>query len=136
MERRSKNRHDLQLVCHIGETKVLSATPEQGSRALEAMTAKGAVEATTENMSRDGMLMRWLDGVPLPEIGTILTVEVDLPGGEDFGPPRDALPDHGGPYYRTARCAARRGPPDRPGSFQPSGEAKEVRSRIDAPGDG
>ncbi len=86
MERRSKNRHDLQLVCHIGETKVLSATPEQGSRALEAMTAKGAVEATTENMSRDGMLMRWLDGVPLPEIGTILTVEVDLPGGEDFGP--------------------------------------------------
>lgn len=86
MERRNKNRHDLQLVCHIGDAKVLSATAEPGSKALAAMTSKGAVEATTENMSRDGMLMRWLDGIPLPEIGTILTVDVDLLGGADFGP--------------------------------------------------
>jgi len=70
MDRRTKDRHELQLVCHIGAAKILSAP----------------IDGVTENMSRDGMLMRWLENVPLPAIGSALTVEVDLPEGPDFGP--------------------------------------------------
>lgn len=36
-------------------------------------------------MSRDGILLRWLDAVPLPELGSPLTVEVALPGSSEFG---------------------------------------------------
>ncbi len=70
MDRRTKERHELQLVCRYSADAVLSAT----------------YEGVTENMSRDGILMRWLEEVPLPEPGNTLTVEIDLPGGEDFGP--------------------------------------------------
>ena len=69
MERRSKTRHDLQLICHIGTGKVLS-------RPLAAVTS---------NVSRDGLLMRWLPAVPLPKIGFRLTVEVELPNSDGFG---------------------------------------------------
>jgi hypothetical protein len=69
MDRRNKDRHNLQLVC-----------------LAKAGTAQSApLEGLTENMSRDGILMRWLDSVPLPEIGSSLNVEVALPASE-FGP--------------------------------------------------
>ena len=51
------------------------------------------VESLTENMSRDGMLMHWLENVPLPELGASLIVEIDLPSGPQFGP-------------RVMKCAA------------------------------
>lgn len=70
MDRRDKERHELQLVCRFGAARVLSA-PYQG---------------VTENVSRAGILMHWLEAVPLPEPGDSLNVEVDLPGGADFGP--------------------------------------------------
>lgn len=70
MDRRTKERHELQLICRYSADEVRSAP----------------YEGMTENMSRDGILMRWLQNVPLPEPGDSLTVEVDLPGGEDFGP--------------------------------------------------
>lgn len=34
-------------------------------------------------MSRDGILMRWLDSVPLPDIGAHLVVEIQLPLSSD-----------------------------------------------------
>jgi hypothetical protein len=69
MDRRNKDRHNLQLVC-----------------LAQAGTAHSApLEGMTENMSRDGILLRWLDSVPLPEIGAALSVEVELPSSE-FGP--------------------------------------------------
>src|SRR5438067_3251466 len=69
MDRRNKDRHNLQLVCV--------------ANAGTAYTAP--FEGVTENMSRDGMLLRWLHSVPLPEIGSVLKVEVELPVSE-FGP--------------------------------------------------
>jgi hypothetical protein len=38
----------------------------------------------TENMSRDGMLLRWDDGARLPRVGEMLIVEVELPEQEGF----------------------------------------------------
>lgn len=70
MDRRTKQRIDLQLLCRLG-TDAIRSTP---------------LEGITENISRDGILMRWLDAVPLPAIGTSLTVEFSLPESEDFGP--------------------------------------------------
>ena len=43
------------------------------------------VEGTTENISRDGILMRWHEGVLLPDVGSGLTVEFTLPESEGFG---------------------------------------------------
>jgi hypothetical protein len=70
MDRRVKERHELQLVCRFGTASILSAP----------------YEGVTQNVSRDGILMHWLHGVPLPEPGDSLNVEVDLPSGSDFGP--------------------------------------------------
>ena len=42
---------------------------------------------------RIAVLMRWLDEVPLPELGSALLVEVDLPASGQFGP-------------RVMKCAA------------------------------
>jgi hypothetical protein len=69
MDRRTKQRVDLQLICSLGERAVRS-TPFQ---------------SVTENISRDGILMRWLDAVPLPAVGSGLTVEFALPESEGFG---------------------------------------------------
>ena len=70
MDRRTKQRIDLQLLCRLG-TGAIRSTP---------------LEGITENISRNGILMRWLDAVPLPEVGAELTVEFSLPESEDFGP--------------------------------------------------
>jgi hypothetical protein len=69
MDRRNKDRHNLQLVC-LAKAGTAHSTSH---------------EVVTENMSRDGILMRWLDSVPVPELGSLLNVEVALPAS-DFGP--------------------------------------------------
>jgi hypothetical protein len=70
MDRRTKARLDLQLLCRIGADKILSAP----------------LEGLTENVSRDGMLMRWAEPFPLPEIGCSLTVDVQLPANSVHAP--------------------------------------------------
>lgn len=69
MDRRTKQRIDLQLLCRLSMSAVLS-TP---------------LHAITENISRDGILMRWLDAEPLPTVGSSLTVEFGLPENGGFG---------------------------------------------------
>ena len=70
MDRRTKSRLDVQLSCYVAAGK-LQATPVRGF---------------TENVSRTGMLMRWMDGHPLPKVGSKLTLEVQLPENSEFGP--------------------------------------------------
>jgi c-di-GMP-binding flagellar brake protein YcgR len=60
---------DVQLTCYIGAGKV-QATP---------------MRALTENVSRSGMLMRWMKGVPLPPVERKLTIDVELPENSEFG---------------------------------------------------
>jgi c-di-GMP-binding flagellar brake protein YcgR len=78
MDRRTKTRIDLQLLCRIGADRLVSAP----------------LEGVTENVSRDGMLMRWADPFPLPEVGCRLTVDVQLPVNSGSAP-------------RLMRCVAR-----------------------------
>lgn len=60
---------DVQLTCYIGAGKV----------AAEPM------RALTENVSRTGMLMRWMDGVTLPSVDENLTLDIQLPENSEFG---------------------------------------------------
>jgi hypothetical protein len=72
MNRREDPRMEISLRCHI-------ASPSFGQR--------GAMR--TENLSRSGVLIAWRgeDGpLPLPAVGQILTVEVELPSTHGFGP--------------------------------------------------
>ena len=39
-----------------------------------------------ENVSRTGMLMRWMAGVPLPVLDGKLILDLELPENSDFGP--------------------------------------------------
>ena len=75
MNRRTKERLDLRLVCRIGPDKVLSTlgVPAQSL-------------GLTQNLSRSGLLMRWLDTVSLPHVGSGLTVDIELPADASFGP--------------------------------------------------
>jgi hypothetical protein len=81
MNRRSKERLDLQLVCRVGPSGKLSTPPFRPEVLM------------SENFSRGGALVRWLPTIPLPPIGCRLTVDVELP----------ALP---GAHPRAMRCAA------------------------------
>jgi len=69
MDRRGKERLDVQLTCFVGAGKVQAAP----------------IRALTENVSRTGMLMRWVKGVPLPPVSQKLTIDVDLPENSEFG---------------------------------------------------
>lgn len=70
MDRRTKTRIDVQLTCYVGAGRI-----------------KGAPMRTfTENVSRTGMLMRWMDGVPLPKLDRKLVLDVALPENSEFGP--------------------------------------------------
>jgi hypothetical protein len=40
----------------------------------------GSASALTENFSRSGILVQWLNETPLPEVGRRLTLDVHLPG--------------------------------------------------------
>jgi c-di-GMP-binding flagellar brake protein YcgR len=70
MDRRIESRLDLQLTCYVGTEKV-QAEP---------------LHALTENISRSGLLMRWMEGAPLPEIDKKLLLDVRLPENSEFGP--------------------------------------------------
>jgi c-di-GMP-binding flagellar brake protein YcgR len=70
MDRRIKSRIDVQLTCYVGAGTV-QAEP---------------VRAFTENVSRTGILMRWVEGVPFPEIEKKLTLDLKLPENSEFGP--------------------------------------------------
>ena len=43
------------------------------------------VQAFTENVSRTGILMRWLNDVPLPGIDSRLILDIVLPEKSEFG---------------------------------------------------
>ena len=70
MDRRTKERMDVQLTCYVGAGRV-QATP---------------IKALTENVSRTGILMRWMKDVPLPPLEGKLILDVQLPENSDFGP--------------------------------------------------
>lgn len=70
MDRRTKSRMDVQLTCYVGAGKV-KAKP---------------MRAFTENVSRTGMLMRWVEGIPLPNIDRKLILDLQLPENSEFGP--------------------------------------------------
>ena len=70
MDRRTKSRIDVQLTCYVGAGRI-----------------KGEPMRTlTENISRTGVLMRWMDGVPLPKIDRKLVLDLELPENSEFGP--------------------------------------------------
>lgn len=70
MDRRTKSRIDVQLTCYVGAGRV-----------------KGEPMRTlTQNVSRTGMLMRWMEGVPLPKIDKKLVLDLELPENSEFGP--------------------------------------------------
>ena len=70
MDRRTKSRIDVQLRCYVGAGKVQAAP----------------MRAFTENVSRTGMLMRWMEGVPLPQVAGNLILDIELPENSEFGP--------------------------------------------------
>ena len=61
---------DVRLTCYVGSGKVHAAP----------------MRALTENVSRSGMLMRWMQGVPLPAVDGKLTLDIELPENSEFGP--------------------------------------------------
>jgi len=68
MNRRSSTRVAVRLVCNIVWPQVSERGP-----------------MLTENMSRDGMLLRWEEnGGRLPNLGEMLIIEVELPEQEGF----------------------------------------------------
>jgi c-di-GMP-binding flagellar brake protein YcgR len=70
INRRESPRIEIKLRCHV-------TSP--------ALWARG--DMTTENISRSGLLMVWrgTGTLPLPSLGQILTVEVELPANHGFG---------------------------------------------------
>jgi c-di-GMP-binding flagellar brake protein YcgR len=71
INRRESPRIEIKLRCHV-------TSP--------ALWVRSAI--STENISRSGMLLCWrADGgpLPIPEIGQIVTVEVELPANHGFG---------------------------------------------------
>jgi hypothetical protein len=68
MNRRTSTRIGVRLACHVFWL-------EGGERSA----------MPTENISRDGMLLRWEDpGARLPQVGEMLIVEVELPEQQGF----------------------------------------------------
>lgn len=70
MDRRTKPRVDLRLCCRI---------------VGRSLTSENSGE-TTENISRNGLLLRWTRPSPAPETGSALRVEVELPSDGVFAP--------------------------------------------------
>jgi hypothetical protein len=70
MNRRSSTRVAVRLVCRV-------VWPQGGEHSA----------LLTENISREGMLLRWEEGaVRLPNAGDMLIIEVELPEQEGFEP--------------------------------------------------
>jgi c-di-GMP-binding flagellar brake protein YcgR len=70
MDRRKKSRVDVELTCYVRAGKIKG----QPLRTL------------TENVSRTGMLMRWMPDVPLPAVEKKLILDIALPENSEFGP--------------------------------------------------
>jgi hypothetical protein len=70
IDRRAKSRVDLCLSCRI-----------EGEAGTSDNSGK-----TTENISRDGLLLRWTRQTPAPPPGAALRVEVELPSDGAFAP--------------------------------------------------
>lgn len=70
MDRRTKSRVDLRLNCRIEGLSLLSENSGE----------------TTENISRNGLLLRWTRQTPAPRAGSTLRVEVELPSDGGFAP--------------------------------------------------
>jgi hypothetical protein len=69
-DRRSKSRIDLRLSCRV----------------VGGCTASDNSGETTENISRNGLLLRWTRPTPAPKAGSALRVEVELPSDGLFAP--------------------------------------------------
>jgi hypothetical protein len=70
MDRRTKSRVDLRLNCRIDGTSPISDNSGE----------------TTENISRNGLLLRWTRTAPAPAAGSAVRVEVELPSDGVFAP--------------------------------------------------
>lgn len=70
MDRRTKSRVDLRLSCRIDGSSLISENSGE----------------TTENISRNGLLLRWTRTAPAPEAGSAMRVEVELPSDGAFAP--------------------------------------------------
>jgi hypothetical protein len=70
MDRRTKSRVALRLSCRIDS----GSLPSENSG------------DTTENISRNGLLLRWTRTAPVPRPGSTLRVEVELPSDGVFAP--------------------------------------------------
>ena len=70
IERRTKSRVDLRLSCRVDG---------------DLYTSENSGE-TTENISRNGLLLRWTRPTPVPATGSALRVEVELPSDGVFAP--------------------------------------------------
>jgi hypothetical protein len=70
MDRRTKSRIDLRLSCRVENGR--SPSDNSGE--------------TTENISRNGLLLRWTRPTPAPAAGSALRVEVELPSDGVFAP--------------------------------------------------
>lgn len=70
IDRRTKSRVDLRLSCRV-------------NGGCDASENSGE---TTENISRNGLLLRWTRPTPVPTTGSALRVEVELPSDGVFAP--------------------------------------------------
>jgi hypothetical protein len=70
MDRRTKSRADLRLNCRIDGSSLISDNSGE----------------TTENISRNGLLLRWTRTAPAPAAGSEMRVEVELPSDGAFAP--------------------------------------------------
>jgi hypothetical protein len=70
MDRRTKSRIDVQLTCYVGAGRVTGEP----------------IRTLTENVSRTGLRMRWVEGAPLPKIDRKLVLDLELPENSEFGP--------------------------------------------------
>src|SRR6185312_10362042 len=70
MDRRTTSRVDFRLTCRIVNQGLVSENSG----------------GTTENISRNGLLLRWTRPAPVPQAGSALRVEVELPSEGVFAP--------------------------------------------------
>jgi len=70
MDRRTRSRVDLRLSCRVDSDNHLSENSGK----------------TTENISRNGLLLLWTRPTPVPKAGAALRVEVELPSDGLFAP--------------------------------------------------
>jgi hypothetical protein len=70
MDRRTRSRVDLRLSCRVESGNLISENSGE----------------TTENISRNGLLLLWTRPTPVPKAGSALRVEVELPSDGVFAP--------------------------------------------------